>query len=163
MPRGTCDVLSCLCCPYFSNGCGHKRSEVSLSWLCHLQWWDSISSLSNDGIPSHHCPVVHPPGMRRRCFFFRSLYTSGPKISSIENAIERFLGLDSLHQLVHTFWTWLLLRSFWSCLRMFKTYQNGWYFKTSKVFFLDFFMLFPQWQSSSFLMTYTSNGREAAN
>lgn len=132
MPRGTCDVLSSLCCSYFSNGCGHKRSEISLL------------ALSPTMMEFHliHCPVVHPPGMRRYCFFFHILYISGPKISSIENAIERFLGLDSLHQLIHMFWTWLLLRSFWSCPRMFKTYQNGWYFKTSKLFFLDFLYFF---------------------
>lgn len=126
MPRGAWDVLSCLYCSYFSNGCGHKRSGVSASWVL-LPIMMEFHLI--------YCPVVHPPGMRIYCFFFHCLYTSGPNLFYWEELFKGFCVVDSLHRLIHTFWTWLLLRSFWSWPRMFKTYQNGWYFKTSKAFF----------------------------
>lgn len=117
--------------------------------FCHLQWWNSSSYIALFSVLHEWEDTVSS---------FTVYVHLGPKSLLLRMLFKGFWGCRFPSQAhTSTFWTWLLLKSFWSCPKMFKTYQNGWYFKTSEVFFLDCFMLFPQWQYSSFLLTSMQN------
>lgn len=112
---------------------------------CHLQWWNFSSHIALLSILQEWEDTASS---------FTVYVPLGPKPPLLRMLFKGFWVVNSLHRLIHPSFghgcSWDLFEVAPRCLKPIKMAET---LKPHRYFFLDCFMLFPQWQSSSFLTT----------